>query len=150
MTERIGRCIYALEALVIGLPTLAFAIPTVLLGVVSGAVMLSAETEMAFADWSLAGVGSVALYLLVLLGGVSGLAAWFVLSARYLTEGRKGLHEAEHELWFALAAGILTASVMLCVLGWEDIATLRWGWFLGPALVVPSLHLVLLRLRSRR
>jgi len=112
--------------------------------------MLSSETELAFADWTLAGAGAVALYLLVLLGGISGLAAWFVLSARYLTEGRKGLHEAERELWFALAAGILTASVVLCVVGWKGITTLRWGWFLGPALIVPSLHLVVLRLRSPR
>lgn len=154
MDERAGRWIYALEVLVIGLPTLALSIPTLLFGFLL-AVGLATEREPAQwmellkGGWSYA-TTEAAAWMTAVSGGIVGLIAWFVLSGVYLTGGRAALREVGGHWWFALGAGIAVVVWLLCWMGWDGIRSLRLSWFLGPALVLPALHLVYLRLRSPR
>ncbi|HEY0504349.1 MAG TPA: hypothetical protein VGD42_12760 [Lysobacter sp.] len=154
MDERVGRWIYALEVLVIGLPTLALAIPTLFLGVVLTVAAMATSGPAAW--WELVTSGSsqdaaqVAAWLALIVGGIVGLASWFVLSGLYLSGGRAALREVGGHWWFALAAGVAVVVGLLCWMGWDEIRKLRLSWFLGPALVLPALHLFYLRLRSPR
>jgi len=155
--ERAGRWIYALEVLIIGLPTLAMSIPTLLIGlvvVVAVAVEVAIHPLDALARLQAGDVGGAALFVAMVAGGIAGLTAWFVLSGHYLADGRKGLREARAAWWLALIAGVvLVLCVLLAILlnmGWKELADFRLRWLLGPALVVPAMHLIYLRLRSPR
>jgi hypothetical protein len=155
--ERVGRWIYAIEVLIIGLPTLAMSIPVLLMGLV---VVVAVACEVATAPLeALAGlqagdVGDAAVFVALVAGGVAGITGWFVLSGHYLTDGQKGLRQARPGWWLALIAGVvLVFTVLLAILlnmGWKELAGYRLRWFLGPALVIPATHLIYLRLRSPR
>ena len=97
-SDRADRWLYAIETVVLGLPTLGVAIPGLLaLGFMVVAVVL---TEF----------GLTALWAgLMFAGGAIGVTSWFVLSGLVLLEGRKGLQRANPAWWLGLLAGIATS-----------------------------------------
>ena len=138
MTERVGRWIYALEALAIGLPTLAFATPKIALGLFVGTIDVISGAS---GGWKILGMA---------LGGGFGLAAWWVLSGHYLSGGRRGLGEVGDGWWWALLAGVVAAICWLLAVNTHGLARIRLDWLAGPLLIIPALHLSYLRLRSPR
>ena len=139
MPERWARWVYAAEVILLGLPTLAVSIPLLLLGLV-GLVAASSDPS----DWQ-----ALLLLLLMVGGGAAGLAGWSVLSGHFLLDGRKGLREVGAGWWLALAVGMAAAAVMCLPLmhdGWDGMRRARLPWFMGPALLLPAVHLIWLRL----
>ena len=141
-SDRADRWLYAIETVVLGLPTLGVAIPGLLaLGVMVVAVVL---TEF----------GLTALWAgLMFAGGAIGVTSWFVLSGLVLLEGRKGLQRANPAWWLGLLAGIATSGSV----GWPMVIDVFAGLqehvvfgllASGLLLWIPSLHLILMRLRT--
>lgn len=138
MYEKANRWIYGAEAALIGLPALCVAgmvLPALLVGVLKEAFGAPYLRD----DWPV-----YLLFAVWMLAGCLGLAAWIWLSAKYLRGGYPRLRETHAFWWLALVIGIAAALPVLLLLGFAGIG--RGLWVLGPGLIVPAAHLILLRL----
>lgn len=140
MDERRARYLYAVLAVVFGLPSL----------VAGGA----AATMLLLTGLGQFGHGTLAAVTLMPLWGLAGIAgclAWLWLSAGYLLQGRAGLQV--HRLWWwMLLAGSLAAVPLLGLALWWSITVHAEGialLLLGPSMLVPAARLVWVKCRGR-
>jgi hypothetical protein len=150
VTDRAGRWIYAIEALAIGVPTLVYSGIVLFLAIPSAITLfLNGVTE---GNEACRREGAV-LFSLGCSGAI-GLTAWTVLSRRYLSGGRQTLNKAGHHWWIGLAVGMALAAYMLYPKGgvaWSDwLPQVGSAWLMGPALLLPAMHLICLKYRSWR
>ena len=137
MDDTAQRRLYFIQALVLGIPTLAAGGTLAVLAVM---VFFSRNRYMG-------GLESLAL-LSWGLSGVLGLLAWVWLSIVYLRCGRAGLRRTGPLGWCGIAAGSVGALVVLVIVvrlaledGWEPLRYL----VAGPLLLIPSAQLAWLR-----
>ena len=151
----LGRWLYVLEVIVLGLPSLAFCVFWIFLGFVwlvglSASIGSPVSDPSQHIDWS-SSFWFAALPALLVCGGVAGLTSWSVLSGHYLAGGASSLKEVNRIWWAALFAGMLVAIFFIAVCsingGWEEMTQARASWFVGPAFLVPAAHLILVKLR---
>ncbi|WP_329852201.1 hypothetical protein [Stenotrophomonas pavanii] len=140
MDERRARYLYAVLAVVFGLPSL----------VAGGA----AATMLLLTGLGQFGHGTLAAVTLMPLWGLAGIAgclAWLWLSAGYLLQGHAGLQV--HRLWWwMLLAGSLAAVPLLGLALWWSITVHAEGialLLLGPSMLVPAARLVWVKRRGR-
>jgi len=138
--ERRARYLYAVLAVVFGLPSL----------VAGGA----AATMLLLTGLGQFGHGTLAAVTLMPLWGLAGIAgclAWLWLSAGYLLQGRGGLQV--HRLWWwMLLAGSLAAVPLLGLALWWSITVHAEGialLLLGPSMLIPAAGLVWIKRRGR-
>ena len=137
--ERANRWLYAIEAVLIGLPTLTASIPLLFLGFV--AVILGVSdivTQDVGHDWI-----AVVLMAVLVVAGWAGLTSWTVLSGHYVSGGRKALQQTERHWWVSLGFGCAAAVTVMALRISQDGADVLWGpsWLMGPALILPAVHL---------
>ncbi|NGM54522.1 hypothetical protein ACS0OX_02925 [Stenotrophomonas pavanii] len=140
MDERRARYLYAVLAVIFGLPSL----------VAGGA----AATMLLLTGLGQFGHGTLAAVTLMPLWGLAGIAgclAWLWLSVGYLLQGRAGLQV--HRLWWwMLLAGSLAAVPLLGLALWWSITVHAEGialLLLGPSMLVPAARLVWVKRRGR-
>jgi len=138
--ERRARYLYAVLAVVFGLPSL----------VAGGA----AATMLLLTGLGQFGHGTLAAVTLMPLWGLAGIAgclAWLWLSAGYLLQGRAGLQVHRLWWWMLLVGSLATVPLLGLALWWsitvhaEGIALL----LLGPSMLVPAARLVWIKHRGR-
>lgn len=136
------RWFYALQALVIGMPTLLLAVVTLPLGVTLGPVMLAVAFGKLFTGQFDGEAWFVGVYAC---GAYAGMWAWAVLSLPYLRGRRQAFHAARPWRWALLGTGAVAA-----VLLWSVVPYKSWSLlFAGPGMLLPMLHLALARLLDR-
>lgn len=139
------RGLYAAHAVLLGAPTVFFGGLMALMAVLFGTLAL-----LDAARW-----GRDAMLLVLWgLGGLTGLIAWLRLSLAFLAGGHERLQRCAWGWWIALACGVAAALPLLWLmveaLGADPAELLHPGsWYVGPALLLPTAHLVWLRLRAR-
>jgi hypothetical protein len=136
------RMLYALQALVIGMPTLLLAVVALPVGITLGPVMLAVALGKLFTAQLDGEAWFVAVYVC---GAYAGMAAWVALSLPYLRGRRAAFHAARPWLWCLLGTGALAAALLWSVAPYKTWSLL----FAGPGMLLPMLHLALARLIDR-
>ena len=130
------KWVFGLEMVVFGVPALGVATPLLLVGMMISLAGLVSEPIAALPFVALVG------------GGIAGLLGWFVLGLTYLTGDVHELRDMHWGWWAALAVGVLACAPFL-LMQIEQPGSNLWLLLCGPPLLVPALHLALLRWRYR-
>ncbi len=135
--------LYLAQALLLGVPAL-------LAG--GGLAIMAAWTF--FTRRSDMGANEGLLLLVWSLAGLCGLLGWLWLSGLYLRGGRAGLRQAGALAWTGLGLGMLGALGVAAFIAFALVNGSPWqvlGYLVfGPLLLVPSAHLLWLRLGQLR
>lgn len=140
--ERFEQGIYLFEAIVLGGPTLAIGLLSVMMFALAAVALGSVEPSPV-----------IAMPILMVSAIAAGLSAWFVLSGHFLTGGRAALRAVSGFWWLGLAAGLAVSGCMSWSLGLlDDLVSGKAGWLAlfgsGLPMWISSLHLIALRLRK--
>lgn len=137
------RGMYAAHAVLLGAPTTLFGGALSLLAVVMACVALVDPPRRTAAGFAM---------LLWGVGGLIGLLSWLRLSVAYLLDGGRGLQDCRAAWWIGVFIG-MAATLPLLVIGFQALLESPAElfapafWFAGPALLLPALHLLWLRLQ---
>ncbi len=136
------RMFYALQALVIGMPTLLLAVASAPLGIVLGPVMLVVAIGKLLSGHFDGEAWFVGVYVS---GAYAGMWAWATLSWPYLRGRRAAFRSFRPWVWGLLGAGAAAAVLLWCVVPYPSLSLL----FAGPGMLLPMLHLAVARLLER-
>lgn len=138
MDERYLKYLYAVLAVLFGLPSLVMGGTSAVLFLVLGLHSFGGNRppDLVPLLWGLA--------------GVAGCLAWLWLSAGYLLQGRAGLRVHAVWWWLLLAGGLAALPVlwMTAWFGFQEGGAALEVLLLGPSMLVPAAMLVWLKRRA--